>query len=80
MGPQNKTPVGSERRQHLQLRVIYAEARTHIDHLFHHRHDWAGSSIDFLAQRVIHEAYPHLRGEDVRTLVDAIERAHQPHP
>ena len=67
----------NERRCHLQLRVIYDEARTHIDHLFHHRHDWAGSSIDILAHRVIHEHYPHLRGNDVRILVSAIERVNQ---
>jgi hypothetical protein len=70
----------NERRRHLQLRVIYDEARGHIDHLFHHRQEWAGSSIDFLAHRVIHEHYPHLRGDDVRTLVSAIERVNQDHP
>lgn len=66
-----------ERRQHPHLRAIYPEARIHIDHLFHNRHDWAGSPIDYLAQRVIHENYPHLHGEDVRILVGAIERTHQ---
>ncbi len=66
-----------ERRQHPHLRAIYPEARIHIDHLFHNRHDWAGSPIDYLAQRVIHENYPHLHGEDVRILVGAIERLHQ---
>ncbi|MDD5389875.1 MAG: hypothetical protein PHD37_11045 [Gallionellaceae bacterium] len=67
----------SERRQHPHLRAIYPEARIHIDHLFHNRHDWAGSPVDYLAQRVIHENYPHLHGEDVRILVGAIERMHQ---
>lgn len=66
----------NERRRHPHLRAIYPEARMHIDHLFHNRHDWAGSPIDFLAHRVIHETYPHLRSEDIRILVSAIERMH----
>jgi len=67
----------TERRRHLHLRAIYPDARIHIDHLFHNRHDWADSPIDYLAHRVIHEAYPHLRSNDVRILVGAIERAHR---
>lgn len=66
-----------ERRRHPHLRAIYPEARIHIDHLFHYSHDWAGSPIDYLAHRVIHENYPYLHGEDVRILVGAIERMHQ---
>lgn len=69
--------ITSERRRHPYLRAIYPEARTHIDHLFHNRHDWAGTPIDFLAHRVIHEIYPQLRSEDIRVLVAAIERIHQ---
>ncbi len=65
-----------ERRSHLHLRAIYPEARSHIDHLFRNRHDWAGSPIDMLAQRLVHETYPHLRSEDIRILVNAIERMH----
>lgn len=67
----------SERRRHPHLRAIYPEARTHIEHLFHNRHDWAGSPIDILAHRVIHENYPDLRSGDIRVLVAAIERTHQ---
>lgn len=66
-----------ERRQHPHLRALYSEARIHIDHLFHNRHDWADSPIDYLAHRVIHEAYPQLNGHDVRILVGAIERVHR---
>lgn len=71
------TRPDGDRRQHPHLRALYPEARIHIDHLFHSRHDWAGSPIDYLAQRAIHEAWPHLRGEEVRILVGAIERVHQ---
>lgn len=67
----------SERRRHPHLRAIYPEARTHVDHLFHNRHDWAGTPRDFLAHRVIHDTYPHLHSEDIRILVMAIERIHQ---
>ncbi len=66
-----------ERRHYLHLRTIYPDARVHIDHIFHNRHDWAGSPIDYVAQRVIHEAYPQLGSNEVRILVSAIERVHQ---
>jgi len=67
----------SERRRYHHLRAIYPDACKHIDHIFHNRHDWAGSSIDYLAHRLIHETYPHLGSGDVRILVGAIERVHQ---
>ncbi len=73
--PPESNAVG-ERRHHPHLRAIYPDARIKIDHLFHDRHDWAGSPIDYLAQRAIHESWPHLQGDDVRILVDAIERVH----
>lgn len=66
-----------ERRQYLNLRAIYVDARRHIDHVFHNRHDWAGSPIDYVAHRIVHEAYPSLDSNEVRILVGAIERAHQ---
>jgi len=67
----------NERRQHPHLRDIYLDARLHIDHFFHQRHDWAVTPVDVLAQRVIHETYPHLASADIRLLVSAIERMHQ---
>ncbi len=72
----NEPQPANERRSHLHLRAIYPEASTQIDHLFRKRHDWAGSPIDMLAQRLVHETYPHLRSEDIRILVNAIERMH----
>lgn len=74
-----------DRRQNLRLRAIYDEARGRIEHCFHHRPDWAGSSIDHLALRIVHEAYPELAAAEVRLLVEAIERkvqaanTHPPH-
>lgn len=64
-----------DRRQNIRLRTIYDEARERIDHFFHSDNRWAGSSIDYLALRVIHEAYPDLTPDEVRLLVAAIERA-----
>lgn len=64
-----------DRRTNLKLRSIYDEARGRLDHFFHDKGDWAGSSIDYLALRIIHEAYPDLSPEEVRTLVAAIERS-----
>jgi hypothetical protein len=66
--------VQVERRIHPQLRAIYDDARLRIDRFFHDSEHWAGTPIDYLALRVVHEAYPDLPGDDVRTLVSAIER------
>lgn len=66
-----------ERRLHPQLREIYDEAQERVDQFFHHRHEWAGSSINYLSQRVIHEAWPHLHGDEVLLLSGAIERSHK---
>lgn len=67
-----------ERRHHHHLRAIYEEARTRIDHFFHSGTEWANSPMDYLAHRVVHEAYPNLTSQDVRVLVTAIERRYQP--
>ena len=64
----------SERRQHPKLRSIFPDARVRIDHFFHQHDEWAGSSIDYLALRVIHEAYPDLSHEEVRVLMNAVEQ------
>jgi len=66
-----------ERRRYPYLRAIYPDARVHIDHVFHNRHDWAGSPIDYVAHRIIHEHYPQLVSNEVRILVGAIERVHE---
>jgi hypothetical protein len=77
MDKQTEAQPAGERRRHPHLRAIYPDARVHIDHLFHNRHDWVDTPIEYLAHRVIHEAYPHLRSEDVRILVGAIEQLHR---
>jgi len=66
-----------ERRTHPNLRTIYSDARIRIDHFFHDSNNWAGTPIDYLALRVVHEAYPDLSTQDVRTLVAAIERRYE---
>ncbi|OYY92681.1 MAG: hypothetical protein B7Y41_14855 [Hydrogenophilales bacterium 28-61-23] len=76
MDTHTEPQLANERRHHPLLRAIYPQARTHIDHLFHNRHDWAGTPIDILALRVIHETYPHLHSTDIRILVNAIEQMH----
>ncbi len=65
---------GTERRIHSHLRAIYQDACVRIDHFFHDSGNWAGTPIDYLALRVVHEAYPDLTTKDVRLLVCAIER------
>lgn len=66
-----------ERRVHPHLRAIFNDARIRIDHFFHDSNNWAGTPIDYLALRVVHEAYPDLSTQDVRTLVAAIERRYE---
>ena len=66
-----------ERRTHPQLRHIFNDARIRIDHFFHDSNNWAGTPIDYLALRVVHEAYPDLSTQEVRTLVAAIERRYE---
>lgn len=59
------------------LSALQDDARLRIEEFFRHRHDWAGSSINYLAQRVIHEAYPELSAEEVTLLVGSIEWEHK---
>lgn len=59
------------------LSALEDDARLRIEEFFRHRHDWAGSSINYLAQRVIHEAYPELSAEEVTLLVGSIEWEHK---
>lgn len=66
-----------DRRTHHHLRAIFSDARIRIDHFFHDSNNWAGTPIDYLALRVVHEAYPDLSTQDVRTLVAAIERRYE---
>lgn len=66
-----------ERRIHPQLRLLFNDARIRIDHFFRDSSHWAGTPLDYLALRVVHEAYPDLSTQDVRTLVAAIERRYE---
>jgi hypothetical protein len=66
--------VNVERRRDLKLRAIFPDARTRIANFFHGRADWINGSNDYLAQRIVHEAYPDLTSAEVRTLVAIIER------
>jgi len=66
-----------DRRSNTRLRSIYDEARGHIDRFYHNGHEWAGSSMDYLALRVVHEHFPELTPQEIRSLVGAIERSYQ---
>ena len=68
--------VSGERRHQHHLRAIYEDVKAHIQHFFHAETDWANSPRDYLAQRMVHEAYPQLSAQDVRVLVAAIERGY----
>jgi hypothetical protein len=63
-----------ERRHDPTLRSLYPDASVRIAHCFEKHADWAGSPIDYLACRLLHETYPMLSVSQVRTLVMAIER------
>jgi hypothetical protein len=74
METQSNIGAGTERRKHPQLRAIFDEARSRLDQVFGQDADWAGSDRDYLALRVIHDAYPQLNADEVRILTHAIER------
>ncbi len=71
---QSDSGIVMERRKHQKLRAIFSEAKGRLDQVFNHTADWAGSDRDYLALRVIHEAYPELNADEVRILTHAIER------
>jgi hypothetical protein len=75
--PDRDRIIQVDRRTHPQLRAIFSDARIRIDHFFHDSSNWAGTPIDYLALRVVHEAYPDLNTQDVRTLVAAIEQRYE---
>lgn len=66
-----------ERRRNPRLRAIFDDASQRIERFFKAVQPWAGSSLDHLALRLVHEAYPDLSGPEVRLLVNAIERGRQ---
>ncbi|MGO9447018.1 MAG: hypothetical protein ACLPXB_19910 [Thiobacillaceae bacterium] len=63
-----------ERRRNDRLRAIFPRAHARIVEFFHGRQDWVDGSIDYLAQRVVHEAYPDLSTVEIHTLLSAIKR------
>lgn len=67
-----------ERRQNPRLRAIFDDARERVERFFHTTEDWVGSSIEHLALRLVHEAYPDLSSQEVRILLTAIERRLRP--
>ncbi|MEW5769994.1 MAG: hypothetical protein AB1831_06460 [Pseudomonadota bacterium] len=75
--PDRDGTIQVDRRKHPHLRAIFSDARLRIDHFFHDSNNWAGTPIDYLALRVVHESYPELSTQDVRTLVAAIERRYE---
>lgn len=67
-----------ERRQNPRLRAVFDDAKERIERFFHATESWVGSSIEHLALRLVHEAYPDLSSQEVRLLVAAIERRLRP--
>ncbi len=63
-----------ERRHNAKLRLIFPDACNCISHFFRGSHDWVDSSVEYVAQRVVHESYPDLSPAEVRILIAAIER------
>jgi hypothetical protein len=61
-----------ERRGNNRLRSIYADASVHLHRFFKAQDDWVGSSIDYVALRLVHERYRELSPNEVRKLVAAI--------
>lgn len=67
-----------ERRQNPRLRAVFDDAKERVERFFQATESWVGSSIEHLALRLVHEAYPDLSSQEVRILVAAIERRLRP--
>lgn len=67
-------PIFIDRRHDARLRAICPDARIRIAHFFHGSHDWVEGTLEYLAQRLVHESYPDLTTAQVRILITAIER------
>ncbi|MDD5365878.1 MAG: hypothetical protein PHR30_11100 [Gallionellaceae bacterium] len=65
------TPT-TDRRVNGRLRAVYDDAAEHLHQLFGAHDDWAGSSIDYVALRMVHERYADLTPGEVRVLVTSI--------
>ena len=63
-----------DRRHNARLRSIFADARTRVAHCFHGSRDWVDGTLEYLAQRVVHEGYPDLSTTEIHMLIKAIER------
>lgn len=61
-----------DRRKNNRLRAIYDDSAERLHHLFRSHDDWVGSSIDYVALRMVHERYRDLTPDEVRTLVTSI--------
>ena len=69
----NKSLVG-ERRHNARLRSIFPDARTRVAHCFHGSRDWVDGTLEYLAQRVVHEGFPDINAAEIHMLIKAIER------
>lgn len=72
--------IHPERRHHPRLRSVFDDAKERVERFFHATESWVGSSIEHLALRLVHEAYPDLSSQEVRILLTAIERRLEPPP
>jgi len=64
--------LAGDRRENGRMRAIYQDAEAGLHRLFQARDDWVGSSIDYVALRMVHERYRELTAKEVRALVTAI--------
>lgn len=69
-----------ERRHNPRVRAVFDDALARVERFFHATEDWVGSSIEHLALRLVHEAYPDLNSQEVRLLLTVIERRLRPEP
>lgn len=67
----------AERRQNTKLRDLFENAYASIAPFLDPRQIWSGAPLEFLAFRMLREAYPDLSSLEARQLVSASVRVYQ---
>lgn len=74
--PERTARATEERRKHVRLREIFAEASVLVAPFFAPENRWGNSTLDHLAYRAVRECYPELSYEEVHLLVVAARRVY----
>lgn len=66
-----------DRRRDLELRKVFDEVYTRVEHLFDPSRTWGGPPLMHWAYLVVRESFPQLDATQVQTLVAAMHRVYR---